>query len=264
VGASAPARDPHEPQAGATSDPWGGPARPDCARVRKRAHRLHEGTITVGVSDTLWATYATEAWSREGRAAVFAVVDHATGEAWADAALRMDRFAAADLLREVCSERFGSVERAVAAGLALRYDGGPLLPQRALPSGDRPPRHRPLARLPLRARDERLRREIHPDAQGAGAVDRTLRQLRAAPAGCPRLRPSLQPRLAARAARLLDPIEARERLRTAQTGWPITPAWASGAVGSVLQARLVADQARLSVPTRVRAESRSRLPDCGG
>ena len=37
----------------------------------------------------------------------------------------MDRWAAADLLREVCSERFGSVEQAVAAGLALRYDGGP-------------------------------------------------------------------------------------------------------------------------------------------
>jgi putative transposase len=36
----------------------------------------------------------------------------------------MDRFAAADLLREVCAERFGSVEQAVAAGLALRYDGG--------------------------------------------------------------------------------------------------------------------------------------------
>jgi putative transposase len=95
------------------------------ARVRKRAQRLHEGTITVTVPDTLWATDATEAWSREGRAAVFAVVDHASGEAWADAALRMDRFAAAALLREVCSERFGSVERAVASGLALRYDGGP-------------------------------------------------------------------------------------------------------------------------------------------
>jgi putative transposase len=38
--------------------------------------------------------------------------------------LRMDRFAAADLLREVCTERFGSVEEAVASGLALRYDGG--------------------------------------------------------------------------------------------------------------------------------------------
>jgi putative transposase len=37
----------------------------------------------------------------------------------------MDRFAAADLLREVTTERFGSVEHAVAAGLALRYDGGP-------------------------------------------------------------------------------------------------------------------------------------------
>ena len=36
----------------------------------------------------------------------------------------MDRFAAADLLREVCAERFGSVEQAVASGLALRYDGG--------------------------------------------------------------------------------------------------------------------------------------------
>jgi putative transposase len=95
------------------------------ARVRKRAQRLHAGTITVTVPDTLWATDATEAWSREGRAAIFAVIDHASGEAWADVALRMDRFAAADLLREVCTERFGSVERAVAAGLALRYDGGP-------------------------------------------------------------------------------------------------------------------------------------------
>src|SRR2546422_11130800 len=37
----------------------------------------------------------------------------------------MDRFAATALLREVCTERFGSVEAAVASGLALRYDGGP-------------------------------------------------------------------------------------------------------------------------------------------
>jgi putative transposase len=95
------------------------------AKVRKRAQRLHDGAITVAVPDTLWATDATEAWSGEGRSAVFAIIDHASGEAWADAALRMDRFAAADLLREVCAERFGSVECAVAAGLALRYDGGP-------------------------------------------------------------------------------------------------------------------------------------------
>jgi putative transposase len=93
--------------------------------VRKRSARLHEGTITVTVPDTLWATDATEAWTRaEGRCAVFVLVDHASNEVWYDAARRIDRFAAADLLREVCAERFGSVEQAVAAGLALRYDGG--------------------------------------------------------------------------------------------------------------------------------------------
>jgi putative transposase len=94
-------------------------------QVRKRCERLHEGTITVEVPDTLWATDATEAWTRrEGRCAVFVIVDHASNEVWFDAARRMDRFAAADLLREVCAKRFGSVERAVASGLALRYDGG--------------------------------------------------------------------------------------------------------------------------------------------
>jgi transposase InsO family protein len=95
------------------------------ARVRRRARRLHEGTITVARPDTLWATDATEGSSdRDGRCAIFCLVDHATGEAWADAAPRMDRLAAADLLREACQERFGSVERAVARGLALRHDGG--------------------------------------------------------------------------------------------------------------------------------------------
>ncbi len=93
--------------------------------VRRRAKRLHTATITVAEPDTLWATDATEGHSDEGRSAVFCIVDHATGEAWADASLRMDRFAAADLLREACAGRFGSVERAVAQGLALRYDGGP-------------------------------------------------------------------------------------------------------------------------------------------
>jgi transposase InsO family protein len=96
------------------------------AQVRKRAKRAHDGTITVTVPDTLWATDATEGWTaRDGRCAVFVIVDHASGELWLDAAPRMDRWAAADLLREVTGERFGSVEQAVAAGLALRYDGGP-------------------------------------------------------------------------------------------------------------------------------------------
>jgi transposase InsO family protein len=234
------------------------------ARVRKRAHRLHEGTITVGVPDTLWATDATEAWSREGRAAVFAVVDHATGEAWADAALRMDRFAAADLLREVCSERFGSVERAVAAGLALRYDGGPCFRSEHYQAEID---HLGIARSPA----------YHYEPETNGCVEKFIQTLKEQVLWIERFDSFEQLRQAVRDfARLynhdwllerhgyLTPIEARERLRTAQTGWPITPAPASGAVRSVLQARLVADQARLSVPTRVRAESRSRLPDCGG
>lgn len=76
--------------------------------------------------DALWATDATEGFSDvDGRCAVFVVIDHGSGEAWADAAAKMDRFAAPDLLREVTAERFGSLERAVACGLALRYDGGP-------------------------------------------------------------------------------------------------------------------------------------------
>src|SRR3954464_960197 len=52
-------------------------------QVRKRSRRLHDGTITVTVPDTLWATDGTEAHTRaEGRCAVFAIVDHASGEAW--------------------------------------------------------------------------------------------------------------------------------------------------------------------------------------
>jgi transposase InsO family protein len=94
-------------------------------KVRKRAKRLHDGRITTDTPDELWATDPTEAWTRlDGRCAVFAIVDHCTGEAWVDAAPRMDRFAAADLLREAVIDRFGSVEARAAAGLKLRHDGG--------------------------------------------------------------------------------------------------------------------------------------------
>ncbi len=151
------------------------------AKVRKRAQRLHDGTITVTVPDTLWATDATDGHSDEGHCAVFVMIDHASGEAWSDAGLRMDRFAAADLLREVTTERFGSVDACGrrGAGAALRRRA--VLSLRALPGRDRPPRDRPQPGVPLRARDQRLRGEVHPDAQGTGALDRALRDVRAAP-----------------------------------------------------------------------------------
>lgn len=51
-------------------------------RVRKRGKRLHDGRITTDTPDELWATDPTEAWTRrDGRCAVFAIVDHCTGEA---------------------------------------------------------------------------------------------------------------------------------------------------------------------------------------
>jgi hypothetical protein len=90
------------------------------AQVRKRAARLHDATITVTIPDTLWATDATEAWSAEGRSAVFAIIDHASGEVWTDASLRMDRWAAADLLREVTTERFGYAALPVLTGHSIR------------------------------------------------------------------------------------------------------------------------------------------------
>jgi len=61
----------------------------------------------------------------QGRSGARSDEDHASGEVWTDASLRMDRWAAADLLREVTTERFGSVEQAAAAAPVLRYDGGP-------------------------------------------------------------------------------------------------------------------------------------------
>jgi putative transposase len=94
-------------------------------KVRRRSRRLHDGRITTDTPDELWATDPTESWTRlGGRCAVFAIVDHCTGEACVDAAARMDRWAAADLLREAILDRVGSVEAGAAAGLKLRHDGG--------------------------------------------------------------------------------------------------------------------------------------------
>ena len=90
---------------------------------------------------------------------MFAIVDHCTGDVWVDAAPRMDRFAAADLLREAIIDRFGSVEAGAAAGLKLRHPAAAASARRTT----RPrstisasTAHRPS----LRARDQRRRREV--------------------------------------------------------------------------------------------------------
>lgn len=74
----------------------------------------------VPATQSSGADTSTASAPSKTRSAMFAIIDHASGEAWVDASLRMDRWAVADLLREVCSERFGSLEAAVAAGLPCR------------------------------------------------------------------------------------------------------------------------------------------------
>jgi putative transposase len=177
-------------------------------QVRGRAKRLHEARITVSVPDTLWATDATESSTdSDGRCAVFAMIDPACGEVWVDATPRMDRWAAADLLREACKERFGSVEAAVADGLALRHDGRAVLLLRPLPGRDRPPRDQPLAGVSLRARDQRLRREVHQTLKEQVLWIERFETLAAARCD-PRVRAALQPRVAARSPRLPHPARS--------------------------------------------------------
>ena len=180
-------------------------------QVRTRAARLHEGTITVEVPDTLWATDATEAWTRrEGRCAVFVLVDHASNEVFSDAARHMDRFAAADLLRVVCAERFGALERAVASALALRYDAG------SCSRSDHDhaeSEHLGIARstaFHYKPETNAVAEKALPDAQGTGALDRALRHARQAAHRGARLRPHRQPTLADRTPPLPHPTEARE------------------------------------------------------
>jgi transposase InsO family protein len=162
------------------------------------------------------ATDATEAWTRGGgrSGAAFVLVDHASNEVWYDAARRLDRFAAADLLREVCAERFGSVERAVAAGLALRYDGGSCFRSDHYQAEID---HLGIARSPAfhyEPKTNGCAEKAIPDAQGADPLARALRDARRVAHRRPRLRPDLQPAVwLIERHGYLTPIEARERLR---------------------------------------------------
>ena len=102
---------------------------------------------------------------------------------------RMDRWAAADLLREV-DQRALRLGRAGASPPAWRCatTAAPAS-ARPLPGRDRPPRHRP--RSPAyhyEPETNGCRREIHPDPQGTGPVDRALRHARAAPRPRPPVR----------------------------------------------------------------------------
>ena len=95
-------------------------------QVRKRAERLHDGRSPPTCPTTLWATDADRGLDPPGRP-LRGVRDrrplHRRGvgrRRAADGPLRRRRPARARSI----TERFGSVEAGVAAGLALRHDGG--------------------------------------------------------------------------------------------------------------------------------------------
>ncbi len=144
---AAAARHPHQPQAGAAADARGGAAGADAAGAQalQPPARRHDHRST---SPTRCGrpTPPRRRPASEGRCAVFAIVDHASGEAWVDAApqdgpLGRRRPAARGDHRAL---RLGRAGRRRRAGAALRRR--PVLPLRPLPGRDRPPRHRPLAR----------------------------------------------------------------------------------------------------------------------
>ena len=93
---------------------------------RLRGPRSHDGTIIPATVDTVWGTDMTAAYTLEhGQVAVFVAIDHASAECVGiHAALHGTRHEALEPIRQGVAERFGSVEKDAAAGLAIRHDHG--------------------------------------------------------------------------------------------------------------------------------------------
>jgi len=91
---------------------------------RPRGPRAHDGTIIPETIDTMWGTDMTAAFTLEhGQVAVFVAVDHASAECVGiHAALHGTRHEALEPIRQGVAERFGSVEKHAAEGLAIRHD----------------------------------------------------------------------------------------------------------------------------------------------
>ncbi len=93
---------------------------------RPRGPRGHDGTIIPERTDAMWGTDMTAALTVEhGQVAVFVAVDHASAECVGiHAALHGTRHEALEPVRQGVAERFGSVEKDAARGLAIRHDHG--------------------------------------------------------------------------------------------------------------------------------------------
>ena len=88
--------------------------------------KAHDGTITTDRPDEMWGTDQTSTVTvEEGEAQVFVNVDHCTGECLGIHASKSgNRFEALEPVRQAVKEVFGSIEKGIAAEVALRHDHG--------------------------------------------------------------------------------------------------------------------------------------------
>lgn len=100
---------------------------------RQLGPKLHDGTITTLMPDEMWGTDATSVFLLSGQqATIFGVYEHCTCELMGiHAAVRADRYEAMVPLHQACRAAFGSVGKAIAAGLQLRHDNGSQFVSRA-------------------------------------------------------------------------------------------------------------------------------------
>ena len=137
---------------------------------RPRGSRAHDGTITTERVDLMWGTDLTSVMTGEGQAAVFIAVDHCSAECVGLHASRSaDRFEALEPVRQGVRERFGAFGKNVASRPRPSPRSRHPVREPPLPGRDPLPRHRELAGLRPRARRQRLRRALHPGAEGKPA-----------------------------------------------------------------------------------------------
>ncbi len=168
-----------------------------------RGPRNHDGSIIPDSLDTMWGTDMTTTWTIEGQVAVFVAVDHHNAECVGiHAARRGTRFEALEPLRQGVRRHFGAIGKDIACGLAVRHDHGSQHMSDTFQTE--------MCFLGIQSSSaftpgtgrRRLRRTLHPDAQGEPAVDPDLRHRRRSQAGAARVPRHLQHHLARPAPRI--------------------------------------------------------------
>ena len=174
---------------------------------RRRGPRNHDGTITTDRPDELWGTDATACLtSREGNATVFIAVDHCTQECVGIHAARPGtRFEALEPLRQGLRAHHGGYGPGVAAGLSLRHDHGSQYLSDHFQSELRFLGIRSSPSFVAAPGGQRLRRALHPHAQGAAALGGAVRDGPAAAPRAARVQGPLQPEVAGSSATATAP-----------------------------------------------------------